>query len=327
MPTPALESARTECDRIAAGQGWAISRGQALAAGMSDAKIGRELSGRRWQRSAHEGVYFVRTGPVAYLSRCWAALLHAGPGAALGLETAGWLHGLLDRAPPLVHVVVPGDRRLAGQDGVRVHIRSGLPPRVHPARTPARVTVEDTVLDLVDRPQTRPGDVIDLVLRACQRRLTTADRLRTASRDRKKMRHRRLLVDLLAEAATGVHSVLEHRYVRDVERAHDLPRSRRNRPEPRPGGRVYRDARYDRYGTVVELDGDASHPLDRRELDDLRDNQLLVEEGTRTLRYGWRSVAVRPCATAGQVATLLRRGGWPGVPRRCGPDCRLPPIP
>jgi len=58
---------------------------------------------------------------------------------------------------------------------------------------------------------------------------------------------------------------------------------------------LYRDVRYLPYRLVVELDGRAAHPQDRRERDDLRDNSLVVADGTQTLRYGWRSVTTRAC--------------------------------
>lgn len=324
MPSVALTSARLACDEVAADQGGALSRAQVLGLGMTDEQIAHEIDGRRWQRSAHEGVYFVTTGPVSYLSQCWAALLHAGEGSALGMESAAWAWGLLDRPPDVVHVMVAGDRRPARQTGVRFHIRTALASRVHPVKRPALVRLEDTVLDQIDRASTTEEQVIDLVLRACQRRLTTADRLLAAVGRRKKMRHRGLVLDLLVDARAGVQSPLERRYARDVERPHGLPRSRSNRPEGRPGRRRFRDARYDAYALVVELDGDPSHPMDRKELDDIRDNELLEQEGTRTLRYGWRSVTSRSCATAAQVGDLLRQGGWVGTPRRCGPACRLP---
>jgi hypothetical protein len=135
---------------------------------------------------------------------------------------------------------------------------------------PPVVRLEDTVIDLVDRPGTSQGKVIDLLLRACQRRLTSADRLRAAADGRAKMRHRALLTDVLSEVAEGVQSALERRYLPDVERAHDLPRAKRNRTEGRPGRRAYRDVRYLPYRLVVELDGRAAHPEDERERDDLR---------------------------------------------------------
>lgn len=299
-----------------------VGREQLLGMGLTDGQIARALSAR-WQRTDHDGVYLTRTGPVPYLVRCWAALLHAGDGAALGLATAAWIWGLDDAAPDLVHVMIPADRRVARQPGARFHIRTHLAERVHPARRPTVVRLEDTVLDLVDRPGTTSGDVIDVVLRACQRRLTSAGRLRAAMARRKKLRHRALVAELLADVEDGVLSPLERRYAHDVERAHGLPPGSRNRQEGSRGRRRYRDVRYLRYRTVVELDGRAAHPDEQREADNVRDNELLVDEGCRTLRYGWRSVTVAACETAGQVGMLLRSGGWTGSPRRCGPGCRL----
>lgn len=126
---------------------------------------------------------------------------------------------------------------------------------------------------------------------------------------------------VLAEVRQGVQSTLERDYFRDVERAHGLPRGDRNQPEGEPGRRRYRDVRYQRYHLGVELDGRAAHPVDGKDTDDIRDNTLLEDEGVRTLRYGWKAVAGRPRATAGQVARLLRQGGWSGTPRRCRPGC------
>ena len=308
---------------LAESQALALSRAQVLAAGMSSDQIRRSLSGV-WQRSAHAGVYVATNGPVDYLTRCWAALLHAGSGSALGMDTAGWFWDLNDEPPDLVHVMVPADRRPARQAGARFHIRVHLAERVHPARVPAMVTLEDTVLDLVDRPSTSESAVVGLVLRACQRRLTTAQRLAETLARRRKIRHRGLVSELLTEATDGVQSALEHRYLRDVERAHGLPRGQRNRLEVLGGARRYRDVRYLPYLTCVELDGAATHPADLREVDDLRDNDLLVADGTRTVRYGWRSVTALACETAGQVGQLLVLGGWDGRPTRCGPACRLP---
>ena len=314
-----LSTAQAACHLLAGDQGGAISRAQALTAGLDDARIARELAGRRWQRSDHDGVYLVHTGPISYLARCWAALLHAGPGAALGMETAAWVWGLVDDPPAQVHVMVSADRRPAAQDGVTFHVRVHLGARRHPARRPPVVRLEETVLDMVDRSHATVEQVIDWVLRACQRRLTTAARLRLALAGRRKIRHRRLLRELLNDVRAGVQTPLERCYYHDVERAHGLPRGTRNRPEGTAGSRIYRDVRY--LGLVVELDGRLYHPPDEREHDDRRDADLLQVEVTRTVRYGWRAVKVTPCRTAAQVAALLRQAGVAVTIRACGPGC------
>jgi very-short-patch-repair endonuclease len=75
--------------------------------------------------------------------------------------------------------------------------------------------------------------------------------------------------------------------------------------------------RYADYGVRVELDGRAAHPEEVRWRDLRRDN-LAIQEGDAVLRFGFADVSERPCDVASQVATILRRNGWPGEDRPCG---------
>lgn len=305
---------------LARAQSGALARRQLRRLGVSRRVVRTELRARRWQRP-YPGTFVVFTGPLPPLARVWTALLYAGQDAVATHETAAWLDGLRDDLPATVDVCVPhGRRHRASRTGVRVRQSRHLATRRHPTRTPPRTRVEDTVLDLTDG-QRGADAVIDIVLRACQRRLTTAARLRATGRQRKRLRWRALVADLLTEVVDGVQSALERRYRRDVERAHGLPRGTRNRVEGQRGRRRYRDVRYHRFRVIVELDGRAAHPEEWRERDDLRDNEVTELEGARTLRYGWQSVAARPCRTAAQVGRVLRARGWTGWPRPCGPDC------
>ena len=132
---------------------------------------------------------------------------------------------------------------------------------------------------------------------------------------------------LLTDVELGAHSALELRYLRDVERAHGLPRGERQ--SVRSAGRsenqhrAYRDVLYREFGLVVELDGRVGHVGDGR-LRDLRRDNVSALRGERTLRYGWQDVTEEPCTTAFQVAGMLGRGGWPGLPSRCSRCHRLP---
>ena len=71
---------------------------------------------------------------------------------------------------------------------------------------------------------------------------------------------------------------------------------------------------------MVELDGNAAHPIEDRELDRIRDNAV-AEAAQVTLRYGWKSVVGAPCAVAAQVGRVLISRGWTGTVRHCGPGC------
>ena len=70
----------------------------------------------------------------------------------------------------------------------------------------------------------------------------------------------------------------------------------------------------------VELDGAAAHPAEGRWRDTHRDNENFVQ-GARTLRYGWPDVTEHRCRTAAEIGAILRRRGWTGTARRCGPTC------
>ena len=134
-----------------------------------------------------------------------------------------------------------------------------------------------------------------------------------------------VLVDLEVEA--GVESPLELRYRVAVERGHGLPQSELQTREVLSGRWIRADCRYRRYGVRVELDGRLAHPGGRTDQDTWRDNAALLETDEITLRYRWHHVAGTPCRTASQVVTALRRGGWQGTPRPCGPGCRVGPAP
>jgi very-short-patch-repair endonuclease len=157
-------------------------------------------------------------------------------------------------------------------------------------------------------------------IRACQRRLTTPDRIIATLAARSRARWRRDVADAVPDIRAGVHSPLELRYVRDVERRHGLPRGDRQVPVIRGVTRQYIDVLYADYGVVVELDGVLAHPADGKSRDTRRDNANALD-GYQTLRYGWTPVAYHACATALEVFSLLRRHGLRAPFRPCSKAC------
>lgn len=313
---------RTLPDRLAATadrQGGVVSREQGLR-DLTSAQIGHLVRSGRWQR-LHPGVYATFSGPAGLATRSWAALLHCGPRAVLSHQSAAVEQGLADDAPRSVHVTVEAGRRVLPQAGVVVHRSRRLAAATHPARSLPQTRLEETVLDLVDV-SGGVDDVVGWLTRACQRRLTTPHLLGAAATARSRLRHRRLVADVLADVADGVCSPLERRYARDVERRHGLPRGRRGLSVHVAGRRRYRDVEYEQFATNVELEGLAYHPGDGSHRDDLRDNEMVVR-GAAVLRYGWRLVAGSPCTTALEVATVLASRGWRGHPHACADGCAV----
>jgi hypothetical protein len=275
----------------------------------------------RWRR-LHLGVYAAFTGEATRHAWLWAAVLRAGPHSALSHETAAELHGLLQRSR-LLHVAIPASQRLEPIPGFVIHRSTRFWEACDPRSRPPRTLIDETVLDLVQQAASF-DDVVALLARACQQRLTTPFLLGETLRQRTRCAWRAEIDLALRDVSEGVHSPLEFRYVRDVERAHGLPDAQRQAVGTARGHLVRRDARYSRYGLVVELDGAASHPDEQRWPDKHRDNAAAAQ-GLITLRYGWADVTEHACETADEIGRVLRLRGWPGPLRRCGPACRLPP--
>jgi hypothetical protein len=304
---------------LRARQAAVVHRRQVLELGRTDSEIRTRLRRGAW-RLLYPGVYVTHTGPLDFEARVWAALLHAGPPAMASHRTAARLQGLLDDDPLVIQISVPNGHRATAQPGLRIHHPRAWYERQQPSSTIPQTRVEDTVLDMVGLMR-NADEVVGLVLRACQRRLTTPRRLRAAAAQRRRLRHRRLLGELLAEATSGVASTLERRYRLNVEVAHGLPRAVRGGAWTTPEGqRRYYDVRYREWRLRVELEGLAFHPEDRSWADRARDNAA-VELGDVVLCYGWRPVTATPCAVAAQVAAVLTLRGWTGQVQRCGPGC------
>jgi hypothetical protein len=314
---------------VAEWQEWIVSRPQLLRAGVSSRTINYRLAGRTWQQ-LYWGVYALFTGTPTRTQLLWAAYLRAGPGAALSYWTAAELHQLTRGTLEAIQVTIPATRRVDTRNGIILaaqpagpslimHRSQRIEQATQPSREPARTTIEETVLDLVQMARNL-DEVVKWITRGVNSRRATEDTLRAALAARKKVRWRPELDEILAAAGAGVHSPLEYRYYRDVERAHGLPPGRRQVRVVIDGKSAYRDVYYERYQVAVELDGVQAHPEETRPQDRHRD-VVTSAEGIETCRYGWPEVAGHPCETAIWQARVLQQHGWTGHPAPCTPRC------
>jgi hypothetical protein len=293
-----------------------FSRKQALEAGLTVKMINARLRSGAW-RVVHRGVYTKNVGDVSRTGMLWAAVLSAGRYAVLSHQSAAEMLRLGGRPDYEVHVTVPGDRKIEAAAGVVIHrCRRAFQLALADSALPC-TSIEETVLDLVDESGTF-DDMCGWVTRALNRPRTTAlkdaaaVRLRDAMAKRRRLRWRTVLGDMIDATITGDQSVLEHRYDRDVERAHGLPVPGLQVPFIKPDGTPgRRDRVYPGHRVVIELDGRLYHPVENVWEDKDRDNAA-IEAGHEPLRYGWRHVTQSPCATAVQVGRVLRANGWQG---------------
>jgi very-short-patch-repair endonuclease len=297
--------------RLAVEQAGVVTREQAIGLGFGPSGI-RRLTGDGWTRLSR-GVYLTSTPPADWLSLAWAGVLIGGDSARLGGLATAHLHGLCEVPPVQIEVLVAADGptpQVAGpwffrrvRTGGRLRATIGSPPRI---------SVEDTVLDLIDEPDSDPKAVVTWVTSAVQGRRTTPQRILRAAQARHALRHRQLLVQLLSDVAAGARSPLEVDYLRKVERAHGLPDGRRQIRQRN----TEVDVLYDEYALLVELDGRRGHEGTGRFRDLQRDNAATTD-GFATLRYGYADVVGDPCEVAFQVAANLSARGWPGPLLRC----------
>jgi hypothetical protein len=313
-----------ECLRLLKEQDGVITVGQAASGGMPAKAVRAQVRAGRWQ-VIQRGVYAAFTGELPRRTELWAVVLRVGPeDAVLSHQSAAELWGLVNRPSPIIYVTVPHEctpERHGQIPGVVIHRSRSLPLTRHPALTPPRTRVEETVLDLIDCARNF-DEAYDWICRAIGRRRTTAERIRMALEARPRIRWRQDVELALGYARGGALSVLEFRYARGVERTHGLPTATRQVRVRHETGNRYLDNLYERYRACVEIDGTAAHPEDEQWRDKSRDRWNAVHERVDTIRIGVPDLVdqERMCRTAADVAKWLS-GRGPRVGRPCGPGC------
>jgi hypothetical protein len=310
--------------RVLREQDGVVARSQLVALGASRADI-RRLLARGDLVPIHPRVYVDHSGKPSRRQREWAAVLACAP-AALHRESALDAHGMTRDRPRQagealqIHVMVDLERRIVPPEGVTIERVADRSAWVQANRRPPRATFDYALLKATsDRGE---ADAIALLSDAVHQGLTTPSRLLEVIPRLPRLPRRAMLSDVLADVAAGTRSVLEQRYLRDVERAHGLPEGARQVREVTASGTVFRDLHYGGQRTVVELDGAFGHRDAVDRWTDLQRDLDAVVDGQVTLRPGWAQV-LESCRLARVVASVLQRRGWAGAPRACGPDCAL----
>ncbi len=302
------ESAERSLGEQLSAQHGVIARWQLLACGFVAHDVRRLLRGRL--TTIYPGVYVNHTGPLTWYQRAWAAVLDAHPAALSHRSAVEPGHG------GAIHIVAARSRSIRRRDGVVVHYGSQLDARVRWTASPPRVRPEHAALELA-RDAPTDGAAVAALCGVLNDQRTTADRILIALQSRPRIRRRGLITGVLTDFRDGACSVLEHRYLHGVEKAHGLPRPVRQAPTG-VGRRGFRDIDYGEWGVVVELDGRYGHddPASRaRDLE--RDLDAVVAADKVTVRLGAVQVFDRPCSTAHKVGALLAKRGWPGSPATC----------
>jgi very-short-patch-repair endonuclease len=285
-------------DSILVRQAGVITRGQALAAGLSRDAVDHRLR-RRWWRPLHPQVYLARGHRHDDEVRVRAALLWAGEGAVLSGVAAAWWYGMVEQLPVVVGVTVPHRRRPRPRRGVAVRRRElavddltvhrGLPVTALP------LTALEAAVELGG-----PGSLF--LDRALQRRVTfpavyeaycrnlgtrgsaTAARMLVAAADRSASVAERLLDRVLRESGcAGWHREF-------------------------PAGEYRIDFAFPAARVAVEVDGWAWHLDAERTQRDKRRQNALVRQGWTILRFTWHDLTGRPRSVLADIASEVAKG-------------------
>ena len=301
-------------------QDGVVSRRQLLELEATDSEIERKLRRREWAR-VHVGVYVEHTGPLTWDQRAWAAVLFYAPAALAGDSAlrAAKVRSHRQTATAPVRVCVDAGRTVRSRPGITVVRISEWEARTLTNLSPPRQRLEEALVGVAST-MTREDEAVALLADAVQQGRTTPGRLIAALEDHPRLRHRRLLLEILRDVEVGAYSVLERRYLVRVERPHGLPTAERQRRVRQGKSPAFRDVDYVELGTSVELDGRIGHeePTDRWA--DLDRDLGAVVAGDLTLRAGWGQV-LEPCRLADVVGRiLLERGPVPTL-RGCRSGC------
>lgn len=280
----------------------------------------RVASGR-WQKPAR-GVVVAQSGPITEPQFFRAALLRAGPQAALAGLTAARLDGFkgfddkrsLAQAP--IYLLAPaGYKRRASPPGLVVvthYTRTLTDEDVHPLRQPRRTRMGRSLVDAAAWMPTDRGAAAVLAA-GVQQRLVRPEDLREVIDGIKTLRRRKLIRETIGDITGGSQALSELDFTRQVIRAFRLPEpSRQSARRDARGRRRWTDVMWDAYKIVVEIDG-AQHtedPLQR--WDDMERDIDLGLDGYQTLRFPAWLVRTNPGHVARKILEALRRAGYRG---------------
>ena len=271
--------------QVLAQQDQVIARWQALAGGLSSDQWDWRL-GRTWQ-SIMPGVAAAHTGGLTDRQRAWAAVLHAGRGAALtgdaalrhrGFEATGsrtlWRPADLD-------VAVPSSRKVLGCQfpggpGVVHHKVANLSSWITPIEGLAVVHTHAAVLHAAAwAASARAAEW--RVAAVVQQRLSAVPLIRSTLLEMPRLPRRALIRQVLDDVELGAHAGSELQLLAFC-RKHGLPLPDQLQVRVRAGKTRYLDGHYRRQKLSIEVDGTHHRSAGAWEADLLRTLELAVAQ-------------------------------------------------
>jgi hypothetical protein len=282
---------------IASRQGGRIAYSQLTRLGVATSTI------HGWERDGYlkhslPSVFSVGHVAPSWEADLWSAVLYAGPGAMLSHGTAARWRGLIDFAPPGIHVSTP--RQTRSLQKIHVHgRRRDLERQFHKGLpvTSIGVMMVDLAATMGPRAVHRAlGQLdfqklldVDALLGACRRGREGAAALREAIDaydPRRKYANGRLEEDFYAFCKQrGLPLPLLNIYLHNIKC----------------------DAYWPQQGLVAELDSELAHSSPAQRRRDRRNDMVLRGHGLTVHRYDWDLVHEHPVEVRRDVMRALAR--------------------
>jgi hypothetical protein len=281
-----------------------VGRTQLVAIGISERAIDYRLKHRRLRR-IYRGLYAVGHVTMSAEGRSMAAVLLAGPDAALSHRSAAAQWGMRRTAPDRPEVTVPRERRQCRS--LRFHYGVIAPDEVTIRQAIPLTSVSRTVFDLAS--VLSPAGVAAALDEAEVQRLT--DRL-SLDDLLERYPHKRgagVIATILRSRRIGTNrtrSDLEDAFLEFLDRS-GLPRPETNVWLEVCGRWIEADCVWREQRIIAELDSRASHFTTAAfESDRSRDRAVAAAEW-RPIRITWRQVHYEGAALEADLRALLQR--------------------
>lgn len=272
---------------LASRQHGVVARGQLIEIGIGRRAIGERLDRGRLH-PIHRGVYAVGHSVLSMDARWMAAVLAAGPGAALSHRSAAalWKLHSAGHARPDVTLErwIPSRRAITMHQGHlpadEVTVVGGIPV----------TTVPRTLLDLATVLGRRPVEraLEEAEVRRLDDPLSLTDLLERYP-GRRGVATIRAILDAGRIGATITRSELEERFLAFLDK-HSLPSPELNVALEVGGRWIEADCVWQTRGLIVELDGHASHGTAVAYERDRARDRALNAAGWRVVRVTWRQL-------------------------------------
>lgn len=276
---------------------------QAIAAGVTDDFVCWQDSSGRWQRPFPH-VYAAHSGPLSPAQLRWAAWAYCYPHGVLSCHTAAELHGLRGYSAPDIHVTVPVNHQPRRRPGLRIHQSRRIDPDVQPLKSPARMRIERSLIDMAAHAR-QTDDAVAILAAGVQQRLTSGAKIQATLSAMPSVNRRALMLTACADLSGGSHSLIELAAAA-LFRRYALPPPDRQVALTLPDRLARVDCYWEEFGVVMELDGRMHMDAEQWTADLDRQNELGLSQRL-VLRYPLWTLRLAPDRVADQLRRAFAR--------------------